>query len=183
LAYGQEPKRALAGTVQQSAMSLPARSPRSLETKLGQSGMYRVPRLDVRAAMGNGILIRDTVEIIDLVELNVAEICRQRGVTISSPANLRIITGYGGSMRPTFDHMDPLLVDTGSCDIKMEDVYCLEDDESLFIKRIQRIPGKKNSYLMISDNKKFNDMVIEDPLRSGFRVHGRVVVALKIEKV
>lgn len=182
LAYGQEPKRLLAGTVQ-SAVSVIPRSPRSLEAKIDRSSIHMVPRLDVRAGMGNGVMIRDVVEIIEHVGLNVAEMCRVRGVSITSPANLRIITGYGPSMRPTFDHLDQLLVDTGVNDLKIDDVYCLEDDEDLYIKRLQRIPGKKNSYMMISDNKDFQSFPIEDPLRSGFRVHGRVVIALKLVKV
>lgn len=183
LAYGQEPKRQQASFLDLPPLSVPQRSPRSLEAKLNRNALHLVPRLDVRAGMGNGVMIRDVVEIIEHVGINVAEMCRVRGVSITSPANLRIITGYGPSMRPTFDHLDQLLVDTGVNDLKIDDVYCLEDDEDLYIKRLQRIPGKKNSYMMISDNKDFQSFAIEDPLRSGFRVHGRVVIALKLVKV
>lgn len=163
--------------------NLVTHSPRSLEAKLSQSRIASVPRLDVHASMGNGIAIRDAVDIIDLVDINVDELCRARGITITSPKNLYIVTGYGPSMIPTFDHLDPLLVDTGVTDLKVEDVYCMENNNELFIKRIQRVPGKKDTYMMISDNKAFQSFELTNPLRSGFRVHGRVVVALNIKKI
>lgn len=151
--------------------------------KRARAGTYEVPRLDVRASMGNGIAIRDVVEILELVQINVEALCHERGVSITSPANLRILTGYGPSMRPTFDHLDQLLVDIGVTDIRVDDVYCLENDDELFIKRIQRVPGKKDTYMMISDNKAFENFEISDPIRSGFKVLARVIAALNLNKV
>lgn len=183
LADGSLPMQADAASKSVAEPERPPYSPRSLAAKLARPTTFMVPRLDVRAGQGNGVMIRDVVEIIDHVEINVAELCRVRGISVTSPANLRIITGYGPSMRPTFDHLDQLLIDTGIADIKVDDIYCLEDDEELYIKRLQRVPGRKNTFLMISDNKDFENFTIEDPLRSGFRVHGRVVAAIKIGKV
>ncbi|MES2488528.1 MAG: S24 family peptidase [Pseudomonadota bacterium] len=146
-------------------------------------GFYRIPKLDIKASMGNGVRILDSAQIVDYIELNVPELCRSRGVKITAPENLCIVTGMGGSMRPTFDDGDPLLIDCGVYDLKVDDVYCLENNDELYIKRFQRVPGKKDAYLMISDNKKFKDIEIQDPLRSGFRVAGRVVIAINFVKV
>ena len=157
--------------------------PALLQSRIDRSPTYPVPRLDVRASMGDGIDLMENVDIIDYVEINVPELCRARGVSISAPGNLRIVTGFGNSMRPLFEHGDRLLVDCGVTDLRFDDVYCLEDDERLYIKRMQKVPGKPGVYMMKSDNKDYESFEIADPLRTGFKVLGRVVAALNINKV
>jgi hypothetical protein len=70
---------------------------------------------------------------------------------ITSPKNLRIITGYGDSMLETYNHGDPLIVDIGVLEMRIDAIYVFALHNELYIKRIQRLPG--GAIKVISDNR------------------------------
>lgn len=72
-----------------------------------------------------------------------------RRLSPSSPFNLKVITGYGDSMRPTIDSGDKVLVDEGDKDLR-DGVYVLRSYDTLFIKRVTR--SMKGKITISSDN-------------------------------
>lgn len=136
---------------------------------------FAVPQLDV--AGGMALVGRETTDHLDIVrqvQVNLPQLRRE--ISFSAPSNLRIITGYGDSMEPTFRDGDPLLIDTGVSDILIDGVYVLERDRELFIKRVQRHPIDK-TLIVSSDNRIYQPYVVSDAERSSFKILGRVLLA------
>lgn len=135
--------------------------------------LYHIPQLDVGGSMGFGRELPDHVDIVNRVTVDLPQLRRE--ISFSAPTNLRIITGYGDSMEPTFKDGDPLLVDTGVTDIRIDGVYVLERDRQLFIKRVQRNPID-GTLIISSDNKNYQP-IVADPQRVTFGICGRVLLA------
>lgn len=132
----------------------------------------KIPHLTAVASMGSGLpddLGHDTV--VDTVSLS-KEWIRSNLTSITSPANLKMLTGYGDSMQGTFSHGDVLFVDTGVSDVKVDAVYVLRLNDELYIKRLQRLPN--GDIKMISDNRSYDPYVIENGEKNRFDVLGRV---------
>lgn len=94
---------------------------------------------------------------------------------ISSPKNLRVITGFGDSMADTYQDGDFLFVDVAVQEIHLDAVYVFSLNKELFIKRLQRRPD--GALVILSDNKKYDPYVISRPDKTDIHVHGRVVWA------
>lgn len=136
---------------------------------------FAIPQLDVAGGMALvGREMADHLDIVNQVRVNLPQLRRE--ISFSSPTNLRIITGYGDSMEPTFRDGDPLLVDTGVTEIHVDGVYVLEREGELFIKRVQRHPIDK-TLIVSSDNRIYQPYVISDAERVRFRISGRVLLA------
>ena len=107
-----------------------------------------VPLLATSASMGPGVDQHDDV-VIGRLTLRPEWVTKVL-TSLSRPANLRFIHGYGDSMEPTFQDGDILLVDTGVPAVKVDGIYVLEANERLYIKRVrQRLDG---SFEISSDN-------------------------------
>lgn len=134
---------------------------------------FSIPRLDFAGSMGPGISSPEHVEVVESIRVHLPQLRRE--VTFTAPQNLRIGTGYGDSMQPTFSDGDPLLVDTGITQIKIDAVYVMKRGDDVYIKRIQRRPD--GAFLMISDNKSYEVYIIADAERAQFKICGRVLLA------
>lgn len=133
-----------------------------------------IPQLDVMGSMGPGAVPPDHVDVVRNVVVNRKELEKQCSFT--SPQNLQIITGYGRSMKPTFQDGDPLLVDTGVSQVTVDAVYVFEIEGELFIKGLQRLPGGR--LRVISHNRDENDPWEIDPFQmESLKIRGRVVMA------
>lgn len=139
---------------------------------------FDIPLLESRASMGSGVPLADQVNVLEMVSANLPEL--RRRVSFSAPQNLRLLTGYGDSMAPTFSDGDILLIDVGVTDLKLDAVYVLERHDQLFVKRIQR--SARGGYRMISDNTVYPPEDI-DPERDGFSVVARVVCVWNMRKL
>lgn len=160
----------------------PARSRKSLsrglleerEEKAGLQNvrMMNIPILAAAGSMGTGeSLTYDGDQIIDV--LPVSRSWLERNVK-AKPQNLRVITGAGDSMHPTFSDGDMLLVDVSKAKIDIDGVYVLSAHERLFIKRVrQRMDG---SFEVSSDNPTVKTVDILNGDHQ-IQVHGRVVWA------
>lgn len=138
------------------------------------TGEISIPQLDVQGSMGHGAIPPDHIDVVRNVVVNRKELEKQCSFT--SPQNLQIITGYGRSMKPTFQDGDPLLVDTGVQSVTIDAVYVFEIEDELFIKGLQRLPGGR--LRVISHNREENDpWDISPEQMETFRVRGRVVMA------
>ncbi len=140
-----------------------------------------IPQLDVYASMGPGAHLQDHIDIVRTVTVSLSELRRQVP-SFTSPQNLRILTGLGDSMKPTFSDGDPLLVDVGVTEITVDGVYVLEKDDQLFVKRMQR-KMLDNSLMMISDNKEYSSEAITNGDRQKFAVRGRVLLAWNAKRL
>lgn len=128
--------------------------------------------LSAVASMGNGdSLSYEGDQIIDV--LPVSKMWLERNVK-ARPQNLRVITGAGDSMQPTFSDGDMLLVDISKTRTDIDGVYVLSAHERLFIKRVrQRMDG---TFEVSSDNPTVKTVDILNGDHE-IRVHGRVVWA------
>jgi phage repressor protein C with HTH and peptisase S24 domain len=136
------------------------------------NGKVQIPKLAAVPSMGTGeSLTYDGDQIIDV--LPVSKVWLERNVK-AKPDNLRVITGAGDSMQPTFSDGDMLLVDVSKAKVDVDGVYVLSAHERLFIKRVrQRLDG---SFEVSSDNPTVKTVDILNGDHE-IRVHGRVVWA------
>lgn len=136
------------------------------------SGIVQVPKLAAVPSMGTGeSLTYDGDQIIDV--LPVSKTWLEQNVK-AKPQNLRVITGAGDSMHPTFSDGDMLLVDISKTKTDIDGVYVLSAHERLFIKRVrQRMDG---TFEVSSDNPTVKTVDILNGDHE-IRVHGRVVWA------
>ena len=110
-----------------------------------------IRQFDARGSMGDGLVldgdqpgvIRSWTVSRDWLALNVKR--------ITSTKNLCVVTGFGDSMRPTYNPGDPLLVDIGVTSVEHDGIYFFRVGNHGFIKRLQTIPGQ--GIRVISDNK------------------------------
>lgn len=135
-------------------------------------GSINIPMLAAKSSMGSGEnLTYEGDQIID--HFPVSKDWLERTVK-AKPQNLRVITGAGDSMLPTFNDGDLLLVDVSKRQIDIDGVYVLSAYERLFIKRVrQRLDG---TFEVSSDNPTVKTV---DVLNGNHQivVHGRVVWA------
>lgn len=138
-----------------------------------------IPLLNVAASMGRGLYQPEHDEVVRSMTINRAWL--RRSASFTAFENLALLTGYGDSMKGTFEDGDLLLVDRGVREVKFDAVYVLALNDELYIKRLQRRPD--GSVLMISDNKAYEPYLITDREREKFRVLGRVVLAWNAKRL
>lgn len=139
----------------------------------GDDNALIVHVMDAAASMGTGRLQPEHDSVVGQISLSNTWV--RRHLTITSPANLAVLSAYGDSMAPTFSDGDILLVDTGVTEIKLDAVYVLARREELFIKRVQRrIDG---AFVIKSDNPLYDAYVVQDVEAEQLRILGRVVWA------
>lgn len=152
-----------------------------MESKVAQmtDTTITVPMLNVVASMGHGARMDHEEETVQNITFSKRWL--RTNITASSYERLAVVTAKGDSMADTFLDGSILLVDTGITQLKIDGVYVLLREDELFIKRIQRnIDG---SYDIISDNPMYKTQRVENPLKSGLLVLGRVLMAMNMHKM
>lgn len=149
-----------------------------------RSDTIYIPQLDFGGSMGGGVEAPDHIDVVNQVQVNLPQLRRE--VSFTAPQNLRIITGYGDSMEPTFKDGDPLLMDTGVNEFAIDGIYVFQKAgatpaDPVFIKRVQRHPIDA-TIIVSSDNKNYQPYVVE-PKRTEFRILGRVLLAWNSRKL
>lgn len=140
-----------------------------------------IKRYDVRASMGIGIPLPEREPVIDSIRVPM-EYVRENLPHITSPRNLRIVTGHGDSMKPTFNHADPLIVDIGVKTMDIDTIYVFTYQDELYIKRIQRLPDR--SIKVISDNRAMYDpFILDAKQREDVKTLARVICAVNMNKI
>lgn len=140
-----------------------------------------IPVYDARPSMGLGEPMPEQDNVVASMRVTNTWV-RENLTNITSPKNLKIVMGYGDSMRPTFAHGDPLIADTGVKEMKIDAVYVFVLNAELYIKRIQRLPT--GGIKIISDNRDVYDpitMTAEE--RAQITVLGRIVSACNMRKL
>lgn len=143
-----------------------------IERLLHRNNAVSIFVLDAVASMGSGeTLTYEGDQIIELLPVSRQWI--ERNIK-AHPDNLRVITGSGDSMRPTFSDGDMLLVDVSKIKVDVDGVYVLSAHDRLFIKRVrQRLDG---NFEVSSDNPTVKTVDILNGDHE-IQVHGRVVWA------
>lgn len=131
-----------------------------------------IPYLNIEGSMGGGMVAPAHEEVVNTITLN--RRWAADNLSLTNPGNLRLITGLGDSMKPTYMDGDILVVDTGINRVTVDAVYVMERDNELYIKRIERkVDG---SLLVISDNRERHDPYpIDRNELDNIRICGRVV--------
>lgn len=147
----------------------------SIKTDGMPDHIHAIPLLNAHGSMGGGAY-PDATEY-TIAEIDVTETwLRQTLPTISAPANLRLMTGLGDSMTPTYRNGDTLFVDTGVKTIDIDGVFVFEFKDVVYVKRVQRVP---DGLKIISDNKQYDPFTIEREKYPEIMVYGRVHGALE----
>lgn len=133
---------------------------------------------DVRGGMGVGVILPDQPGQITRWTVT-PEWIKKNIPTNTGANNLRIVTGFGNSMRGMFNSGDPLIVDIGVRRVEYDGVYFFRVADEGFIKILQRIPGE--GILVMSKNTEYRDWYIKPDM--DFQVFGRVLKVWKSEEL
>jgi transcriptional regulator with XRE-family HTH domain len=132
---------------------------------------------EVGGSMGKGILLQDQPgQITNFTVTN--EWINKNVPANTGKENLRIVTGFGDSMKGLFNPGDPLLVDVGVTVCDHDGVFFFKVDGEGFIKRLQRIPGQ--GIMVISKNPDYQTWTITKDM--DFQVLAKVLKAWQSEK-
>lgn len=101
---------------------------------------------NVSASMGYGITIYDETQTGTYAISN--RLAKDLGINLKQAD---IIFATGDSMKPTIIGGDSVLVDKSKREIFDGRIYCIRYEDSLYIKRLQKIPPKKIK--VVSDNQ------------------------------
>ncbi len=130
------------GVVPQAAMADPEPA-----TTTG-TRTYEIPVLLTEASMGAGQDIEDLETVVTSLSLT-SDWFREYLPSVK-PKDVRVISGRGNSMSPTFNDGDLLLVDTSMRVVDIDGVYALRAHGRLFVKTVrQRLDG---TFEISSDN-------------------------------
>lgn len=129
-----------------------------------------IEQYDAHGAMGNGLVLRDQSGVINEWQVS-DEWLRLNIKNASSYQNLKIVTGFGDSMKGMFNSGDPLIIDIGIKTVEFDSVYFFRVGNEGFIKRLQRIPSV--GLRAISENKAYESWNITQDM--DFEVFGRVL--------
>lgn len=121
-------------------------------------------------SMGRGLVLRDQPGVIQAWRVS-HEWIHKNVKHATAVSNLCIVTGFGDSMRPLYNPVDPLLVDRGVTSVDFDAIYFFRVGNEGFIKRLQRIPGV--GLVALSENKAYKDWTITESM--DFEVFGRVL--------
>ncbi|AJE21475.1 Prophage PSPPH03, transcriptional regulator, Cro/CI family [Azotobacter chroococcum NCIMB 8003] len=117
----------------------------------------RIAHYDVRTALGSGQLVPDYPEIMpDLVVSK--QHLQELGVIYKDPSHLKMLTGYGQSMAPTIQHLDPMIVDVSIREFEGDGIYSFVWQGHFYTKRLQVADAEH--FEMISDNPNHKDRMI-----------------------
>lgn len=129
----------------------------------------RFERLNVVAALGDGYINNEAVEVVDFVHVDKAWAREKLGGNLS---RIQVITARGDSMQGTIEDGDVLFVDTSVRSFEGEGVYLLSFADGLKAKRLQASVG--GGLLVISDNPLYQTETVEGGRLDDLTICGRV---------
>lgn len=140
--------------------------------------LITLPILSAVGSMGNGeSLFYDADQVIDGITVNTQWVSSELR---AKPENLRIVTGAGDSMSPTFEHGDLLLVDVSHKRVNIDGVYAMSANDRLYIKRVrQKITGE---FEISSDNPTVKTVDVLNG-SSQITILGRIIYSWKGKKL
>lgn len=129
----------------------------------------RFERLDVVAALGDGYINNEAMEVVDFVHVDKAWAREKLGGNLS---RIQVITARGDSMQGTIEDGDVLFVDTSVHSFEGEGIYLLSFADGLKAKRLQA--SVSGGLLVISDNPLYRTETIEGDGLEKLTICGKV---------
>ena len=129
----------------------------------------RFERLDVVAALGDGYINNEAVEVVDFVHVDKEWAREKLGGNLS---RIQVITARGDSMQGTIEDGDVLFVDTSVHSFEGEGIYLLSFADGLKAKRLQA--SVSGGLLVISDNPLYRTETIEGDGLEKLTICGKV---------
>lgn len=130
-----------------------------------------LPLYDLRAAAGGGAIV-ESEQVVDVLKFKREWIARELH---ANQKDLCLLYVDGDSMEPELRPGDIILVDRSDVGPNRDGVYVLRMDESLLVKRLQRLPG--GGLRVTSDNEKYEAFTIKFREAINIAIIGRVVWA------
>jgi phage repressor protein C with HTH and peptisase S24 domain/transcriptional regulator with XRE-family HTH domain len=142
-----------------------------VEARRGDDRYCYIPLYNVQASAGGGAVV-DTETVVDFLSFKAEWIRTQLN---ASPADLYLIHVEGESMEPTLRPGDVILVDhRQAAALPSDGVYVLRMDDTLLVKRLQRLPGAQ--VRVTSDNAAYQPFTVSlAQERNEMEIVGRVV--------
>lgn len=134
------------------------------------SGLVRVPILDANASCGHGDDAASG-DIVGAIDFQPAFIRSLPGVVGLS--KLHIVHADGDSMEPTIHDRSFCIVDEKQAELRRDGIYCIQADNQIFVKRIQR--NLDGTLTLISDNPKYLPRNVDRASLETLKIIGRVV--------
>ncbi|MCX8726956.1 LexA family transcriptional regulator [Gilliamella sp. B2838] len=136
-----------------------------------------IEMLDVYASAGKGCINQSYPDTIRSIEISKDKISALFGR--KSLDGIKIINADGDSMSPTIAPGDILFVDTKIDSFTGDGIYAFVFEESLYVKRLQKIKGK--TLAVISDNNQYLTFNIESHELNEIYIFGRVLKSLPLK--
>ena len=142
-----------------------------------------IPQYDTGGSMGHGLVLDGMAGVIKSWHVD-HEWLRVNVRHHTGVKNLCIVTGFGPSMKPTFNPGDPLLLDRGITSFDDADaIYFFRVGDRGYIKTVQRLPTPDGGIIYRAKSKN-PDYDPFDMLKGmDFQVFGRVLTIWKSEHV
>ena len=133
--------------------------------------------LDVQAAAGNGITIKEFPQVLHRV--NVLEPWARQNLG-GDLSRIKLITANGTSMQGTIENGDVLFVDTSVRQFDGDGIYAVVRGDQIQVKRLQLLHG--NKLAVISDNKDHVPETLTANEANEVVICGRVLAAWNIKR-
>lgn len=125
---------------------------------------------DVRGAMGSGAELLDLEG--EVLDLRVSKRWAETKLPANTGSNnLKIITGWGDSMKGLYNSGDPLIVDIGVTSVGFDAVYFFRVGDEGYVKRLQKVGS--GGLRVLSENPAYPEWYISKD--DEFEVFGRVL--------
>lgn len=137
----------------------------------------RLTQLEVFASAGNGYINNEFPAIVSSIEFPESKVYELFGR--KSLEGVQLINVDGDSMMPTLCPKDLLFIDTKIDHFNGDGVYVFNFEDSTFVKRLQKVKGRKLAVL--SDNDKYPPFYIESHEMSELCVFGKLIKHLPLK--
>lgn len=131
-------------------------------------------QLEVFASAGSGYVNQEFPAIISAIEIPQDKIYELFGRI--SLDGVKLINVNGDSMMPTLNPRDLLFIDTRIDHFNGDGIYIFNFEESTFVKRLQKVKGRK--LCVLSDNDKYPAFEIEPHEMSDLYIFGKLIKQL-----
>lgn len=138
--------------------------------------MVELEQVDIKGSCGLGAInFNDVPEIKRILVTNT---WFTKNFAFYNPNSIKIVTAQGDSMEPEINDGDAVFIDITDKELLRDGIYLLSVDGEIFIKRVQKLIGKKIA--LISSNKAYKDIEVPIDTDIEIRFIGRVIKNLKL---
>ncbi|CNI59933.1 Uncharacterized HTH-type transcriptional regulator HI_1476 [Yersinia frederiksenii] len=141
------------------------------------SKVVKLRQLEVFASAGNGYINNEFPAVISSIEIPEDKIYELFGR--KSLDGIHLMNVDGDSMMPTLNPRDLLFIDTKIDHFNGDGVYVFNFEDSTFVKRLQKVKGRRLSVL--SDNDKYPPFFIEANEMNELYFFGKLIKHLPLK--